>query len=282
MSTYATTPPASLSTPPPAAKHALLSFPTPQIVLVTLNRPEALNCINMAGHWELHDIWEWLDSEPSLRAAIITGKGRAFCAGQDLKEWHAVAQGRTHARRAPPTGFAGLSRRPRFAKPVIAAVNGMCMGGGMELVANVPLVLATPGASFALPEVRRGVVPFAGALPRLARTIGRQRATEIAVTGRAVGAAEARDWGFVNRVVDKGLLEEAVALAAEVCKGSPEAVGLSVRGIEMGWEGGGVEQESNGIVDLFAAEVFGGENYKEGLRAFVEKREPRWVVKSKL
>ncbi|KAI9774583.1 MAG: hypothetical protein M1840_002832 [Geoglossum simile] len=180
----------------------------------------------------------------------------------------------------PPGGFAGLSRRRAFGKPVIAAVNGLCLGGGMELVVNVTLVVAARGAQFGLPEVRRGVVAFAGALPRLGRTVGRQRAVEMAVTGRTVGADEGRAWGFVNRVVDDGdVVAAALEMAQDVCKGSPDAVAVTLAGVELAWEpAGGVEDASDRLSQRWAAEVLGRENYTEGLAAFAEKRDPVWVV----
>ncbi|KAL9032100.1 MAG: hypothetical protein Q9214_008108, partial [Letrouitia sp. 1 TL-2023] len=163
--------------PPPITSFARIAFPTSQILLVTLNRPQSLNCISSAGHQELHSIWSWLDAEPSLRVGIITGEGRAFCAGADLKEWSSGA-----GASAPSSGFGGLSRR-KGKKPIIAAVNGLCMGGGCEMAINADLIVASSGAVFALPEVKVGVIALAGALPRLVRTVGKQRAMEMALTG---------------------------------------------------------------------------------------------------
>ncbi|SLM33691.1 enoyl-hydratase [Lasallia pustulata] len=186
------------STPPPATSFTKISFPTPRILLVTLSRPKQLNCINRAGHIELDALWTWLDNEPSLRVGIITGEGRAFCAGADLKEW-SNAQPSHASRRAPlpPSGFGGLSRRAGK-KPIIAAINGLCLGGGCEISINADMVLASAAATFGLPEVKRGVVALAGALPRLVRTVGRQRAMEMALTGRTLSAHEAREWGTLD------------------------------------------------------------------------------------
>lgn len=181
--------------------------------------------------------------------------------------------------------FGGLSRR-RGKKPVIAAVNGIAHGGGCEMIANCDIVLASPSAVFALPEVKRGVVAIAGALPRLARAIGRMRAMEMALTGRNVGAEEAKAWGLCNAVCQKdgdglavegGVVQLAVRWAAEIGKNSPDSVVVSKEGVELGWEGIGVEEGSQKLIDGLWKKMDGGENMMEGIRAFVEKRNARWV-----
>ncbi|CAD6568772.1 MAG: hypothetical protein ASARMPREDX12_001832 [Alectoria sarmentosa] len=183
------------------------------------------------------------------------------------------------------SGFGGLSRR-RGKKPVIAAVNGIAHGGGCEMIANCDIVLASPSALFALPEVKRGVVAIAGALPRLARAVGRMRAMEMALTGRNVGAEEAKAWGLCNEVsqkdgdglaVEGGVVRLAVQWAGEVGKYSPDSVIVSKEGVELGWEGIGVEEGSQRLVDGLWKKIEGGENMMEGIRAFVEKRNARWV-----
>ncbi|KAF2237021.1 ClpP/crotonase [Viridothelium virens] len=270
----------TFTTPPPTAKYAILSFPTPEILLVTLNRPDQLNCINLDGHIELDAIWSWLDGEPSLRVGIVTGSGRAFCAGADLKEWN--TNNTTGTRRSmPPSGFAALSRRSGK-KPIIAAVNGLAYGGGMEAAVNCDIVVASSGASFALPEVKRGVVALAGALPRLVRTVGKQRAMEMALTGRTYGTSEMQRWGVVNEVVGdaegkgKGVVQRAVEVAAEIAANSPDAVVVSREGVKLGWEGIGVEDGTRFMAESWYPRLVEGENIREGVRAFVEKRRPKW------
>ncbi|GFF30688.1 transcriptional adapter 2 [Aspergillus udagawae] len=266
------------TTPPPNPQHATLSFPSPHILLVTLNRPRDLNCINTTGHQELNSIWHWLDDEPSLRVGILTGTGRAFCAGADLKEWNTQAQSNSTRKPMPEGGFGGLSRRSGK-KPVICAVNGLCLGGGCEMVVNADLVVACRQAFFGLPEVQRGVVAIAGALPRVVRTVGRQRAMEMALTGRRVSADEAKEWGFVNEVVDEAnqVVKRAIEIAELIAANSPDAVVVSREGIKLGWEGVGAEDGSRLLVDTWSKRLYEGENIKEGLRAFVEKRKPKWV-----
>jgi enoyl-CoA hydratase/carnithine racemase len=260
----------------------LVSFPRPSILLITLNRPKSLNCISSSQHHDLHALYTWLDAEPSLTCAILTGTGRAFCAGADLKEWDGANSSPEGRKPMPASGFGGLSRR-EGKKPVIAAVNGICFGGGCEMVVNADMVVASADATFALPEVKRGVIALAGALTRLVRTVGRQRAMEMALTGRTVGAREAESWGLVNRVVGKGegkdseVVMEAVRLAEMVAENSPDSVIVSREGIKLGWEGLGAEEGTRKLERDWYPRMDRGENMREGVRAFVEKRKPKWV-----
>lgn len=277
----------SFHTPPPSQTYAQISFPTPQILLVIFNRPKSLNCMNIASQWELQGLFDWYDAEPSLRVAVVTGIGRAFCAGADLKEWDVMNSNCNREKRAlPPAGFGALSRRAGK-KPVIAAVNGISYGGGMEICTNVDMVIAAKSATFALPEVKRGVAAIAGVLPRIVRTIGRQRAMEMVLTGRTLSAAEALSWGFINAVTEdapadsnvmsRPVTAKALEYAKTIAENSPDAVIVSREGIKMGWEGVGAEDGSRLLVEGWARRLSEGENMKEGLRAFVEKRNPNWV-----
>lgn len=283
----------TFNTPPPPVHDSLIAFPTPQILLVTLNRSKDLNCINTRGHYELDALYSWFDNEPSLRCAILTGAGRAFCAGADLKEWNSANQGASKTqnggkeadglsreakeRSMPSSGFGALSRRGGK-KPVICAVNGICFGGGCEMIINADMVVADEGAQFGLPEVKIGVVALAGALSRLVRTVGKQRAMEMALTGRTLKADEAKEWGLVNRIVGKGKsVEEAIKLAEMVVGNSPDSVIVSREGIKMGWEGIGAEEATRWTQEVWYKRMDKGENMKEGVKSFVEKRKPRWV-----
>ena len=154
------------------------------------------------------------------------------------------------------------------------------------MIINTDLVLASSSATFALPEVKRGVVAIAGALPRLVRTVGKQRAMEMALTGRVLGAEEARAWGLVNKVVSDsdsdeegggGVVAEAIRWAQEIARNSPDSVIVSRAGVRMGWEGFGVQEGTERLGRKWWAKMEGGENMVEGVRAFVEKRRPRWV-----
>lgn len=269
----------AFKTPPPTPQYTKLTFPTPHILLATLSRPRDLNCINTTGHQELHAIWEWMDSEPSVRVGVLTGEGRAFCAGADLKEWNSqVNNTLTKRQEQITTGFGGLSRRSGK-KPVICAVNGICLGGGCEMIVNADIVIACEKAFFGFPEVQRGVVAIAGALPRVVRTIGRQRAMEMVLTGRRVLAAEAEKWGLVNEVVatPEDVVSRALEIAGQIAANSPDAVIVSREGVKLGWEGVGAEEGSRLLIDGWQKRLNEGDNIKEGLKAFVEKRQPNWV-----
>lgn len=253
------------------------SRPEEHIFLITLSRPEALNAIDIQGHWELEETFNEYESDPSLWVAVITGNGKAFCAGADLKEWLGRAEKKPSARESayPDSGFGALSGR-RSRKPILAAVNGLAFGGGMEMVANCDMIVASENASFGLPEVKRGVSASAGALPRLIRTIGLQRASEMAMTGRTITPEEARAWGFINRIVPhKQLLSETMKLAREIAKNSPDSLIYTKSALREGW---GVDEATRRTASDLRAKLDNSDNLKEGLRAFNEKREPRWGV----
>ncbi|KAL4938518.1 hypothetical protein BDV06DRAFT_215041 [Aspergillus oleicola] len=259
----------------PSVQGCLVSFPTPEILLLTLNRPEKRNSIPLAMSADIINLWKWFDAEPTLRVAIITGTGESFCSGADLKEWNELnARGTVNKMEAP--GLAGLPRR-RSVKPVIAAVNGYCLGGGFEMATNCDIVIASEKASFGLPEVQRGIAAVAGALPRLVRLVGKQRAAEIALTGVPFPASQLERWGLVNRVVEHGkLVDSAVETAKAIAKNSPDSLRVTLEGLHYGWEMAGVEEGSSTLVDEWYPKLMAGENFHEGVRAFVEKRPPRW------
>ena len=179
----------------------------------------------------------------------------------------------------PVSGFGGLSRRVGK-KPVIAAVNGIAMGGGCEMIINTDIVLASAVAKFALPEVKRGVIALAGALPRLVRTVGKQRAMEMALTGRSLDAREAKGWGLVNEVVEgssDNVVERAVELATVIAENSPDSVIVSREGVLLGWQGVSAEEGTEKLIQGSWKDIADGDNLKEGVKAFVEKRRPKWV-----
>uniref|UniRef100_L2GI43 Enoyl-hydratase n=1 Tax=Colletotrichum fructicola (strain Nara gc5) TaxID=1213859 RepID=L2GI43_COLFN len=222
---------ASLKSPPPPVPDTDITFPRPHILQITLNRPRHLNSIPSPQHYALSKLYEWYDAEPSLRCAVLTGTGRAFCAGADLKEWNVRnTSGKSPTPSSPgekwpsSAGFGGLSNRGGK-KPVIAAVNGLCLGGGMEMIINADLVYASNKAKFGLPEVTIGVVAIAGALPRLIKTVGRQRATEMALIGRSDYTPEQMlSWGLVNQVVEPDRLLDTALAAAEAIANKGDCV----------------------------------------------------------
>ncbi|KAF4468943.1 enoyl- hydratase [Fusarium albosuccineum] len=269
------------ASPPPTVPDVLLSSPKPHVLLVTLNRPAQLNALRRQMHFELDRLWTWYDAEPSLRCAVITGKGRGFCAGADLKEWNeknneGKPSDEAGGEKWAENGFGGLSNR-RGKKPVIAAVNGLCLGGGMEMAINLDLIIASETAKFGLPEVTRGVVAIAGALPRLIRIVGRQRASEIALLGRMYTAKQMLDWGIVNKVVPpEDVVEEALRWAAEMADNSPDSVIVSREGLLGGWDGEGPKTSTRRVDQGIYRGLDGGDNMKEGVLSFVEKRKAVW------
>jgi enoyl-CoA hydratase/carnithine racemase len=175
-------------------------------------------------------------------------------------------------------GLAGLPRRAGK-KPIIAAVNGICMGGGFEMMANCDLVIASSSAIFSLPEVKRGIVPVAGCLPRLTRTLGLQRTTDLVLTGRDVSAKTLYEWGLVTRLVDSAddVAQAAVQVAQEMCKNSPDALIVARLGIRLSWEASSVEEAVSTLADKWYPQLVAGPNFTEGIEAFVEKRPVKWT-----
>ncbi|KAF5128222.1 Mevalonyl-coenzyme A hydratase sidH [Metarhizium anisopliae] len=270
--------------PPPSVPNVILSFPRFHVLLVTLNRPKKLNAIPRDLHAKLDALWNWYDAEPTLRCAVLTGRGRAFSAGADLKEWNDmnernVPSGQDRDRSWEDSGFGGLSNR-RGKKPIVAAVNGLCLGGAMEMVLNADMVISAPDAQFGLPEVTRGVVAGAGALPRLTRIAGRQRASEMALLGRMHPARQMLEWGVVNKIVrgegEHAVVEEALGWAVGVACNSPDSVIVSREGLLGGWEAEDPRASTRRVDRGIFRRMDGGENMREGVLSFVERRKAEW------
>ena len=247
-----------------------------QTLIITLDRPKA-NAVDVATSRALYAALDRLRSDPQLRVAILTGVGeRFFCAGWDLK---AAAAGEGIEADHGPGGFAGLTEFFDLGKPVIAAVNGLALGGGFELVLAADLVVAAAHAEFALTEVTLGLVADAGGLLRLPTRVPRAIALEYLLTGRRIGAAEAARWGLVNRVVPAAaLLDAARELAGAICAAAPLAV-AAVLEILRETEGMGVhagyEVLRGGGLPAYQA-MLDSEDAREGARAFTESRRPVW------
>ena len=244
------------------------------ILTITIDRPEVLNALHLEAHVELARAFDAYAADPELRVAIVTGAGnRAFCVGTDLK-----ALARTGPYEYPPGGFAGITKRFDLWKPVIAAVNGLCLGGGVEILAACDLAIAAEYAEFGLPEPLVGLAALGGgALQRLARHMPMKEAMWLVLTGKRIGAEEARRIGLVNEVVPRGeALDRARALAREMLACAPLALEASKQ----------VMHQSLAEPDLAAAmrrsypaaeRMLASEDAKEGPRAFAEKRKPRWL-----
>lgn len=244
------------------------------LLTVTINRPKVMNALHPMANAELSSIFDDFQSDPDLWVAIITGAGdRAFCAGNDLK-FQAAADGERPQH--PSTGFAGLTSRWDLDKPVIAAVNGVAMGGGFEIALACDLILACENARFALPEPKVGLAALAGGMHRLPRHIGIKRAMAMMLTGRHVPAAEGYELGFVNEVVPQGeLMDRAQAWAAMILECSPMSIRATKQAAYQGLDQPGVRAAMEQPYEAVAA-MIKSEDFVEGPRAFAEKRAPHW------
>jgi crotonobetainyl-CoA hydratase len=243
-----------------------------RIRIVTLNRPEVMNALNTEANHELNRVWDDFASRSDLWVGIVTGAGgRAFSAGNDLKMQAAGRRGQQ-----PHSGFAGLVKRFDLNKPLIAAVNGVAMGGGCELALACDIVIASANAVFALPEVRVGLVASGGGMHRLPRMIPHKHAMGMILTGRRVSAEEARQLGFVNEVVPEGqALAGARRWADLILECSPMALRASKEAVNLGLDEESLEKAVRTIYPAQAANLQ-SEDYIEGPRAFDEKRRPDW------
>ena len=243
-----------------------------RLTIITINRPEARNALNFEAHNELDRAFNEFAADGDQWVAIITGAGdKAFCAGQDLKQ-SLSGDGIPF----PPSGFGGITSRTGLNKPVIAAVNGVAMGGGFEIALACDLVVATENAMFALPEVRVGLAAVAGGLHRLPREIGRQRAMGMLLTGRRVSAREGQALGFVNEVVVGDALAATKALANVILACSPMSVRATKEAVMRGLAVS-VEQALEDQMQYPALQaMFKSEDAVEGPAAFAAKRAPNW------
>jgi crotonobetainyl-CoA hydratase len=246
-------------------------------LIVTINRPDRMNALHPPANAELEQVFNDFAADPDLWVAIITGAGeRAFSAGNDLR-WQAEGNAIT----VPATGFAGLTSRWDLDKPVIAAVNGVAMGGGFEIALACDIILASDNASFALPEPKVGLAALAGGLHRLPRSIGDKRAMGMILTGRVVPAAEGKALGFVHDVVPQAeLLTAAKALAAQICELSPMSVRASKQAVLRSLATPSLQAAYEGQMAYPAVQaLFRSDDVREGPLAFAQKRKPEWKGK---
>jgi crotonobetainyl-CoA hydratase len=246
-----------------------------EILIITLNRPKA-NAIDVATSLELFAAFRTLNDDPALRVGIITGTGRFFSAGWDLG---AANDGEAIDADHGPGGFAGLTEYFSLSKPVIAAVNGLAVGGGFELALAADLIVASTDARFWLPEAQLGMLPDSGGLLRLPKAIPARLAREMILTGRKLEADEALALNLVNRVVaPNALMESALDLANSIARSAPLAV-AAARDILRVTEDVDVEQGyaimRSGTIPSYRA-MLESEDALEGPRAFAEGRAPEW------
>lgn len=242
------------------------------LTIITLNRPASFNALNASAHEELAQAFDQFQNDDEQWVAIVTGVGeKAFCAGHDLKQ-QAAGGGLV----TPQSGFAGLTARFDLTKPVIAAVNGVAMGGGFELALACDLIIASENAVFALPEPRVGLAALAGGMQRLPQVIGLKRSMGMLFTGRRVSAKEGFELGFVNEVTSGSVLEAAKRWANEILACSPLAIRATkqavLRGLESSVEQAMQEQWQYDAIQL----MLNSEDAIEGPRAFAQKRVPEW------
>jgi len=239
------------------------------VLVITMNRPEARNAMNKAVAEGIAAALDRLDSEAGLRVAVLTGAGGTFCSGMDLKGFlrgeSPVVAGR---------GFGGLVLKPPV-KPLIAAVDGYALAGGLELMIACDLVVANSAAQFGIPEAKRGLAAGAGGLLRLPDQIPYRVAMELALTGNFLGADRALALGLINRITDGPAIDGAMTLAREITDNGPVAVRVSKQIISesRGWP----VAERWGRQDALLPQVFKSPDAREGAAAFAEKRKPKWT-----
>ncbi|MBK6341615.1 MAG: enoyl-CoA hydratase/isomerase family protein [Flavobacteriales bacterium] len=244
---------------------------------ITINRPDQLNALNRATIDELDRALTEADADKSVRVLIITGSGaKAFVAGADIKEFahFSIEEGRALSADGQKKLFNHVEN---MSKPVIAAVNGFALGGGLELAMSCHFRVASDNAKLGLPEVGLGVIPGYGGTQRLARLVGKGKAMEMIFLGGAgmIKAEEALQWGVVNHVVPQDqLMTKCNELASAIAKNSPTALGAAIRAVNAGYEPGvnGMQRE----IEEFG-KCFGTADFKEGTSAFMEKRKANFT-----
>ena len=246
-----------------------------QVARVTINRPAAMNAIDLESEQELQRIWTAIESDRDIRAVVLTGAGdRAFCAGADLKN-SGNKSGLEYWAAPRPGGFGGIALRDTLAVPVIARVNGVALGGGFEMVLGCDIVVACDGASFGLPEPRVGRLPLDGGMTLLQRQIAFRPAMGILLTGRRVPAKEALALGIVNEVVARTELDAAVERwLGDIVACAPLSIRAIKQVVRQGAHLSAGEAQAYRLPALI--EALESEDSQEGVQAFRDKRPPVW------
>lgn len=247
----------------------LIERPEEAVALVRLNRPEAKNALNMAVRRALHDAFVALSEDATVRAVILTGNAEAFAAGADLKEISELGP-MDVIRRATHRLSRPLAECP---KPVIAAINGFALGGGLEIALMCDILVVGEGAQLGLPEIRVGVMPGAGGTQRLTKLVGKHRAMLMALTAEIVSGKQAYELGMASKVVaDEAVLEEALAIAKRIASFPPIGAEMIKEMIQTAAEQG--MENTMALERKSFALLFSTEDQKEGAKAFLEKRKP--------
>jgi enoyl-CoA hydratase len=240
-----------------------------RVMIITLNRPDAMNAVNQQLANELAKALDALDSNPDVSVGVLTGAGRGFCAGMDLKEF--VSKGMPMV---GDRGFGGITERCAD-KPVISAVEGFALAGGLELALSTDLIVAAKGAKFGIPEVGVGLFAGAGALLRLPRVLPYAQAMKMALTAEPITAEQAHEFGLIAELAEKGeALATAITLAEKVAKNAP--LGLIASKELIREMQGRTEAEFWEYQKAQVDKVFNSEDGVEGATAFAEKRAPNW------
>ena len=245
-----------------------------RIAKITINRPSQLNALNSLTIEELHHAFSWCQDSSDVRVVILTGsEQKAFVAGADIKEFadFDVQQGEKLSKIGHDTLFNFVEN---LSKPVIAAINGFALGGGLELAMSAHIRIASEKAKLGLPEVSLGVIPGYGGTQRLAQLVGRGKALEMITTAAMISADNALQWGLVNHVVEsEELMSKSIEIASKISANSGNAIAAAIQAVNAGY---------TYDVDGFAYEItafgncFGSEEFKEGTQAFLEKRKPNF------
>ncbi len=241
------------------------------IMTVRMNRPDRLNALHPPANVELGEVFDDFAADDDMWVAVITGEGRGFSAGNDLRY-----QAEGGERIAIPMGFGGLTSRFDLTKPVIAAVNGVAMGGGFEIALACDLIIASEKARFALPEPKVGLAALAGGLNRLPRQIGSKRALGMILTGRHVSPEEGKELGFVNEVVPHDdLMTATLRWAQQITECAPLSIRASKDVVYRSLDTPSLEDSMKTRYSS-VADMVGSEDFVEGPKAFAEKRKPNW------
>jgi len=248
---------------------------TGQIQQITINRPAQLNALNSQTIKELNAALTAADTDPATGVIILTGSGeKSFVAGADIKEFahFSIEEGKTLAAKGQGLLFSFIEN---MSKPVIAAVNGFALGGGLELAMASHIRIASSNAKLGLPEVSLGVIPGYGGTQRLAQLVGKGKANEMIFTAGMITAEEAKDWGLVNHVTEpEELLPLAQKIAQKILNNSGTAIAAAIRSVNALYSKGGEEGFNTEIAEF--GRCFGTVDFKEGTGAFLEKRKPNF------
>jgi enoyl-CoA hydratase len=248
---------------------AVLTEHRERVLVITINRPDQRNAVNAAVATGIAAAMDELDGDAELSAGVITGAGKGFCAGMDLKAF--VAGERPWA---GDRGFAGITQRASV-KPLIAAIEGFAVAGGLEVALACDLIVAARGARLGIPEVKRSLVAAGGGLLRLPRVLPRNIAMELALTGDPIDAARAHELGLVNRLAEPGeALSVALELASAIAQNGPLALAGSKRILNesLDWPDSEFFDRQQAVTEA----VMASEDAREGATAFAEKRPPVW------